>query len=212
MIYQQVRFALAAALALMARSVAAEDQAAHDKIEVEAIIQSIYAKKIGELEYPSGKDATPFRKRCHFLQSIFEAPLLRNDRRGCNVGFAGYFRFPSLSDQDMSDLDDANTLPKSRIIESSVKNANAIVKVQAPIGEGLTSGRIIYFLRRTDSWHIRNILAYERWPLDANREGGCKDASGYYHFVAPPQSETDLADLPPACKSLELSKIRPNPQ
>jgi hypothetical protein len=200
---------LAVALGLTTGHVVAQDQATQNKKDVEMLIRDMFAKKIRDFEFPTKKNAA---RNCEYLTSIFDAALIAKGPVLCQVNGNAPTRFPNLSSQDLSDLDEADVLPKSRIVESVVKDTVAIVKVQAPLGKDLTPTRVVYFLRKIDGrWRIHNMLAYEHWPIDTNREGGCKDVSGYYHFALPPQSDADLEDLPPACKSLESSEIRHRP-
>lgn len=198
----------AVVLALFTGAGSAVDQPAKDKRDVEALISDMFAKKIRDFESPTRKNAA---RNCEYLTSIFDLSLIIKGPAFCEVNGNAPIRFPNLSTQDFADFNDSNSVPKSRIIESNVKGSTAVVKVQAPIGDDMTPTRIVYFLKKAnDHWRIYNILAYEQWPLDTNREGGCKDVSGYYHFALPPQSEADLEDLPQACRLLELNTIRPH--
>lgn len=200
-----VGIAAVGALALLTLPVVANDQMERDKRNVEALVRDIYAKKARDFEFPTKKNAAT---NCEYLASIFDASMISRGEIFCEVvGGSSRARFPSLSDTDLSDLNESNVIPKFRIVESGVKGEAAVVKVQAPIAKDLQATRIVYFLKKSeDRWRISNILAFSEWPLDTRREGGCKDASGYYHYVLPPRSVFDLEDLPRACQELELRK------
>lgn len=178
-------------------------QSAQDKKEVEALVRTLYSKRIREVESPRGQGE--FRKSCEYLRSVFEAALLKGDSLACD----GPTRFPTVDPYEISDFDDANKLPASRIVGSSVNDGVAVVKVQAPIIKNRTPGRVVYYLKKTDGrWKVANLLTYDQWPLDTTQEGGCRYVSGHYSFALPPKTEADLEDLPPLCKALELDNMR----
>lgn len=197
------------ALTVGVGAVAAEDQTTQDKKAVETLVHGLFSKKVRDFEIPGKKNA---KNVCEYLASIYESTLIAKENSFCVTAGAAAPRFPNMDSQDLSDLNEINTLPKHRITESGVKGAAAVVKViLPPVDGGAVSGRVVYFFKKTnDRWRISNILAYSEWPLDTNREGGCKDLSGYYHFALPPRSEADFEDLPPACRKLELDDRRRN--
>src|SRR5450830_1655853 len=183
--------ALTLVVALLAGGSAfADDTTATEKKAVEAIIRSMYAKKIRDMEFWSGNGAA--LKSCEHLRSIFFEPLLKKDDRGCDVNYAGYFRFPSLDDFQMSDLANSNHLPKSKIVSSSVNGTTAVVKVLAPIDKDMPNSRVVYFLRKTEQvWRIENFIAYRHWPLEPDVEYECSE-SLIYTFALPPKAASDL--------------------
>jgi hypothetical protein len=197
---------LAVALGFAAGHALAQNQVTQNKKDVEMLIRDMFTKRIRDFEFPTRKNAA---RNCEYLSSIFDASLIVRGPVLCQINGNATTRFPNLSSQDLSDLDEAGALPKSRIVESIVRDTEAVVKVQTPLGLDLTPSRVVYFLRNIDGrWRIHNMLAYQHWPIDTNREGDCKDVSGYYRFALPPRSDADLEDLPPACKALESSEIR----
>jgi hypothetical protein len=190
---------------LSCQMVLAADGATNDKAAVEAVISGLYAKKISSVEYPLGKQR--MIQVCDYLRTVFEDSLLGKRTFGC----VGPDRFPNIPNEELSLLDDGNVLPKASIAQTRMDGSEAVVKVKTPIGKGLTPTRIVYFMRKSDAgWRVFNVLSYDEWPLDTNREGGCKDPSGHYRFAQPPRSEADLEDLPPLCRKLESDNFKRN--
>lgn len=174
-----------------------------DKRQVERLIQGLYAKPIHNLEYFVGKTPVEIGSACTYLKRTFDDSLLKSSHGGCSVDVDFYFRFPNLSDIDMSDLDDENTLPKHKIISISIVGEKATAKVAAPIGKGLIPTRIVYLLNKFENrWRISNILAYFRWPLDLS--GEFRNCSGLvgptYEFARKPRGPYEIEDLPAPCR------------
>lgn len=173
---------------------------ARDKPHVEALISNLLSKKVREFETPEKRNA---KTVCDYMASIYEAPLIARQNSFCFTTGSASPRFPNIHDEEISELGRSGILPGSGIVSSSVKGTVAVVRVKAPIGKGWKSGRVVYFLRKTnDLWRISNFLAYREWPLELQREGGpcATPPEGGFDFALPPTGPDQLEDLPSPCR------------
>jgi hypothetical protein len=183
--------------------------------EVKSFVRKIYAARPGSFELGTFNGKFNPKTQCELIKSFFDETLLATNKYpgGCDFKYDNSsVRYPGLQAHELSEggnLYPAYPVPLMREEPKIEKDFSSIALTFARSdNKGVevdTFGRVVLFLRKTDSsWKVFNALLYrEHWG--DMKPVSCSDVS--YSFLVPPESKKLLEDLPRACRDLEIKSM-----
>lgn len=197
------------------------EKSAFEQKEVKQFIQKMYSYDPDTFRYGefSKSDGSPFlrnrvpkkngekydpTKKCALLREFFDESIIekRTIRPGLIQCDADY-RYPNLYDEDASPATRSIDIPAPKI-ESLIVNANSAKVSVLTEGEGISRGRSLFFLTKTDNgWRVSNVMTQSRLPKPTDERDEC-----YYSFAKKPSIE-EFKEVAAPCRQSLPAEYRP---